>query len=187
MSAATAHSGTCTRELLRTIEIAFGRSASELAKMLRVSRQTIYRYRAGKEVASENKRRLQSLAEFTKGWASQIDRSFETNLKIVQPEGRTLLELLSDKELDFVTLERVILRGIETQQKDRALRHALVQELTREESLDERKDIVLERHESGKPVYVGDPANPGKIIQMFPDGRRFRGRISNRQFVPDNK
>jgi len=187
MPAVVTHAGTPTKDLLGTIELAFGRSATNLANVLRVSRQMIYNYRAGMEAASENKQRLQSLAEFVTGWISQVDRSFEVELKELQPEGRSLLDFLSDRELDFVALRRVIHRRIESRQRDRVVRHALVQELTRDETPEERKDVIRDRHESGKPVYVGDPDNPSKLIQMLPDGRRIRGQMVERQFLPDEK
>lgn len=184
---ATARSAASTRDLLGMIEVAFGQSATNLAKVLRVSRPMIYHYRAGKEAAAENKQRLQAVAAFASSWISQVDRSFEADLKSVQPEGRSILDFLSDRELDFVALQRVIHRSIESRRRDRALRHALAEELSREESTEERRDVVRDRHESGKPTYIGDPHNPGKLIQMLPDGRRIHGQMVNRQFVPDEK
>ena len=120
------------------------------------------------------------------GFLSLIS-SFEAELKTVQPEGRSLLDYLSDSELDFVTLRRVINRSLGGRRRDRVLRNQLADELTREETIEARQDIVRERHASGKPVYVGDPDNPGSLIQMLPNGRRIRGQMVNRQFVPDEK
>lgn len=68
---------------------------------------------------------------------------------------------------------------------DRALRRDLADELSREETIEARRDIVRERHASGKPVYVGDPSRPGKLIQLLPDGQRIRGQMMGRKFVPD--
>ena len=183
----TAHFGTTAKNLLDTIEIAFGRSPTNLAIMLRVSRPMIYHYRKGMEPAAENRRRLQALAEFTSDWIPQIDRSFEVDLKTEQPEGRSLLDYLSEPELDFVALRRVINRSLEVRRRDRALRRQLADELARKETIEERQDIVRERHRAGMPVYVGDPENPGKLIQMLPDGRRIRGQMVNRKFEPDEK
>ena len=182
-----AHFGTNTKEWLAIVEVAFGASATHLAQILRVSRPMIYHYRKGMEPSAENKRRLQVLAEFMNDWVSQLDQSFEAELKTVQPEGRSLLDYLSDSELDFVTLRRVINRSLGGRRRDRALRNQLADELTREETIEARQDIVRERHASGKPVYVGDPDNPGNLIQMLPNGRRIRGQMVNRQFVPDEK
>ena len=176
-----------TREWLGKVEVAFGRSATNLAQILRVSRPMIYHYRKGMESTAENRRRLKALAEFTNDWIPQIDDSLEVNLKTEQPEGRSLLDYLSDPELDFVALRRVINRSLEDRRRDRALRQLVADELSRKETLEERLDIVRERHGSGEPVYVGDPDNLGKLIQMLPDGRRIRGQMVNRQFVPDEK
>ena len=147
----------------------------------------IYHYRKGMEPTAENKRRLQALADFTTDWTSLIDQSFEVELKTVQPDGRSLLDLLSATELDFVALRRAIHRSLEGRRRDRALRRQLAHELTRDETIEARRDIVRERHVSGKAVYVGDPDSPGKLIQMLPDGRRVRGQMANREFVPDEK
>jgi len=57
----------------------------------------------------------------------------------------------------------------------------------RGETLEERRDIVRERREAGRPVYVGDPEAPGKLIQILANGRRVRGRMVKRRFVPDEK
>ena len=183
----TVYFETTTKEWLGTVEVAFGRSATNLAKILRVSRPMIYHYREGMEPTAENRRRLQALAEFTNEWVSQIDRSFEPDLKTLQPEGRSLLDYLSDPELDFIALRRVINRSLEGRRRDRALRRQLADELSREETIEERLDIVRDRHAAGRPVYIGDPDNLGKLIQMLPDGRRIRGQMMNRKFVPDEK
>ena len=72
-------------------------------------------------------------------------------------------------------------------ESDRALRRDLADELSREETIEARRDIVRERHVSGKPVYVGDPDTPGKLIQVLPNGRRIRGQMVNREFLRDEK
>jgi len=170
-------------EMLQTIETVFGDSESDLARMLRVSRPMIYHYRQGMEPADEKKQRLCTLAEFASEWSPLISSPLKNVLKKKQPEGRSLLEFLSDSPLDIVALRRVVGRNIPTH--DRALRTKLAAELNRPESADERQDIVRERHASGKPVYIGDRESPGKLIQILPDGRRIRGRMVNRRFIPD--
>jgi len=76
--------------------------------------------------------------------------------------------------------------SLEDRRIDKSLRRKLADELSREESIEERLDIVRDCHASGKPVYVGDPDNPGRLIQILPDGRRIRGQMVNRKFVPDD-
>ena len=36
----------------------------------------------------------------------------------------------------------------------------------------------------GKPVYVTDPAYPGMLVKVDPDGTRTPGRLENRKFIP---
>ena len=183
----SSHFETNAKELLGTIEVAFGRSPTNLASILRVSRPTIYHYRNGKEPSTENRRRLLALATLTSDWVSQIDRSLEPDLKTVQPEGKSLLDLLSDTELDFPAIRSAIHRSLKSRRRDRALRLQLADELSRDETIERRRDIILARHSLGKPIYIGDPDKPGKLIQMLPDGRRVRGHMVNRKFVPDEK
>lgn len=71
--------------------------------------------------------------------------------------------------------------------KDRILREALAERLERGKPIEERLDIVRERHAAGEPVYVGDPDKPGKLIQLQPGGRRIRGSLVNRKFIPDER
>lgn len=174
-----------TVKMLTAIENIFGDSASNMAKILRVSRPMIYHYREGMEPSVENKRRLQTLASLASDSYSQVSLPLRGHLKVKQPEGRTLLDFLSDEDLDVVALRRMLQRTIAT--ADRALRNNLAKGLSREESTDARGDIVRERHAAGRPVYVGDPDAPGKLIQILPGGGRVRGRIVKRQFVPDEK
>ena len=84
------------------------------------------------------------------------------------------------------SLRRATYMTLEDRQIDKSLRRKLADELSREESIEARRDIVRERHAAGMPVYCGDPDNPGKLIQMLPDGRRIHGQMVNRKFVPDD-
>ena len=174
-----------TKDSINLIEASFGSSAANLAKILRVSRPMIYKYRDGMEPKVQNKRRIQELAKIACKWNSIIGRSFESDLNTVQPEGRSLLNFLSDKEIDFIILDRVLLRCHEKYRNDRILREALTEKLEHDEPLENRLDIVRERHAKGSPVFAGDPENPGKLIQLLPDGRRIRGRLVDRNFIPD--
>lgn len=174
-----------TLTMLAAIENIFGDSATNMAKILRVSRPMIYHYRQGMEPSIENKRRLQTLAALASDSYSQVSRPLRGHLKAKQPEGRTLLDLLSDEDLDVAALRRMVQRTIAI--ADRALRNNLATELSREETADTRRDIIRERHAVGKPVYVGNADAPGELIQILPGGRRVRGRMVKRQFVPDEK
>jgi predicted transcriptional regulator len=172
-------------KMLEAIEYVFSDSASDIAKILRVTRPMVYHYREGMEPSPENKRRLETLAALASDWQSLEEQLLKPLLRVRQPEGKTLLDFLSDKHLDVAALRPILQRNIAT--ADQMLRKKLVTALTREESAEARRDIIRERHAAGKPVYVGDPVEPGKLIQILPGGRRIRGRMVKRQFVPDEK
>lgn len=172
-------------KMLGVIEHVFGDSASDIAKMLRVTRPMVYHYRAGMEPSLENRRRLETLAALASDWQLLDEQLLKPRLKVRQPEGKTLLDYLSAEHLDVVALRPILQRNVAT--ADQMLRKKLVTALTKEESTRARRDIIRERHATGKPVYVGDPAAPGKLIQILPGGRQIRGRMVKRQFVPDKE
>jgi len=174
-----------TNKMLNAIESAFGNSASDLARMLRVSRPMVYHYREGMEPSLENKRRLETLAGLAHELGGMVNCPLGALLDVKQPEGRTLLDYLSDEQLDVPALRRVLERNIRT--ADQALRNNLALSLARGETAEARSDVVQERLKAGKPVFVGDPDTPGKLIQILADGRRVKGRMIKRQFVPDEK
>lgn len=176
--------GSTTRAMLNTIETLFGGSATNLAKMLRVSRPMVYHYREGMEPTDENRRRLQLLASL----ASEIGSAGEPvkgALKAQQASGRTLLDFLCDENLDVTALRQMIRRSVDT--SDKAVRAKLADALTQQESAVRRGDVTKARHAEGKPVYIGDPETPGKLIQIRPDGSKIRGQMIRRQFVPDEE
>ena len=174
-----------TTKMLSAIEQMFGSSASDMAKMLKVSRPMIYHYRDGMEPSPENRRRLQTLAVLASEFNWLGNEPLSGLLKVKQPEGKTLLEFLSDDQLDVPAVRRVLERNIKT--ADKALRNHLAAALIHGETSEQRSDIVRERHKAGRPIYVGDPEAPGKLIQILPNGRRVRGRMVKRRFVPDEK
>jgi len=174
-----------TATLLGTVENAFGASVTDIAKMLRVSRPMVYHYRQGMEPSAENKTRLQTLALLANDWSALTDQPLKIALKAKQPEGGTLLDFLSGEKLDIATLRPIVQRTAIT--ADHATRRKLADALATPESTEARADIARERHAEWKPVYVGDPETPGKLIQLLPDGTRVRGRIINRQFVADDE
>lgn len=172
-----------TSNMLAALEQFFGTSATTLARMLRVSRPMVYHYRQGMEPSVENKRRLQLLASLaTESEVVGRDR-IEEVLRAQQPEGKTLLEFLSDDKLDLAVLRRLLWRNAQTQDQQVRVRMAAV--LSETESAESRSDVMRTRHAQGKPTYIGDPAALGKLIQVRPDGTRVRGKMVRRRFVPD--
>jgi transcriptional regulator with XRE-family HTH domain len=167
---------------LQRIERAFGDSATELAKILRVSRPMIYHYRRGMRPSVENFRRLKLLADFADYVSTEAGVSLGPVLKAPQPEGQSLLELLSAEIPDVALIKRILPRASADLQKRQRLATALGNATPHD-----RQDIMRDRHMSGKPVYVTDPDVPGRIVQIQPDQSRVRGRMVNRVFVPDEE
>lgn len=167
---------------LQKIERTFGDSASDLAKMLRVSRPMIYHYREGMEPAVENFRRIKLIADLADHVVGQTDLSLEPVLKLGQPEGITLLALLSEEKPDIPRLRRMLLRAGSDLEKRRRLATSLAYATPHD-----RQDIMRARHASGKPIYVTDRDVPERIVQIRPDQTRIRGRMVNRVFVPDEE
>lgn len=174
-----------TAALLIALEKLFGDSATDLAKMLRVTRPMVYHYREGMEPTVEKKRRLSTLATLASEWDALATEPLKGTLKAPQPGGRTLLEFLSDEKLDVTVLRQMLWRSI--QASDQMLRNRLANALGRNESSEARADVARARRSEGKPIYVGDPNAPGKLIQILPDGNRIRGRMVKRRFVPDEE
>ena len=174
-----------TAKMLGDIERVFGNSVTDIAKMLKVSRPMIYLYREGKEPALENRRRLQALSSLASEFIWHISEPLTNLLRIKQPEGRTLLEFLSERDLDVPAVRRVLERNVTV--GDKELRTRLAGVMMRTETIDERLDIIRERHKARRSVIVGDPENPGKLIKILPSGRRIHGRLVKRRFIPDDK
>jgi hypothetical protein len=170
-------------EMIGAVERLFGDSATQTARMLRISRPMVYHYREGMEPSTENRRRLYALAMLASELNASTTTQLDKCLKVRQQEGRTLLEFLSDEELDVPMLRRILRRNVDI--ADKALRQKLVASLAAGEDASARGDIRREREAQGRPVYLGDPDHPGKLIQLLPDGTRTRGQMVKRKFVPD--
>jgi hypothetical protein len=103
-------------------------------------------------------------------------------LKAPQPEGKSLLALLSDKNPNVPLLRRVLLRASTDVAKRKRVAESIAYATTHD-----RQDIMRERHARGLPVYVSDHEIPGRIIQVRPDKSRVRGRMVNRVFIADEE
>lgn len=89
---------------------------------------------------------------------------------------------LKADQLDLVAVREVLKRA---NLPDRRRRENLLTSLRQGETLEARDAVAAARKVAGKPVYIADPDNPSKIIQVLPNGSRIRGALVNREFVPD--
>lgn len=176
--------GRSTAEMVRDLQSFFGINVKETADILNVSRPMVYHYQKGMEPAPENRRRLALLTSFVDEWQSFDVSLVRSYLKVRQPEGKTLLDYLNEKEVDVVAVREIMRRATAP---DRRMRETLAKNILAGESLQQRRDIAEERHAAGKPVYVADPSAPHRIVQVLPDGTRIRGSMINRKFVPDGE
>jgi hypothetical protein len=67
---------------------------------------------------------------------------------------------------------------------DRSKREAVLALLNRLESSPERSAALRRVRGGERPVYGSDPAYPGLVVRIDPDGTRTPGRFENRRFVP---
>lgn len=169
-------------DLVNDVRSFFGLNAIETGKALRVSRQMVYHYQEGIEPMAEKKRRLAMLAKLANEWQGIDPALVKSYLHTPQPEGKTLLDYLEEDQINEVAVREIIKRA---RSPDRRQRENLAASLGQGETLEARRDIAKERQAAGKPVYIADPDDPSKIIQVLPDGSQIRGALVNRRFVPE--
>lgn len=174
--------GHSVAEIVKQMRSVFSLNVVETSKVLRVSRQMIYNYQQGIEPQPDKKRRLSILAELANEWQN-IDPTFvKSYIRSLQPEGKTLLDYLQEDNVDVVAVREILKRATSS---DRKRRESLLASLHQGETLEARRDIAEDRKATGKPIYIADPDNPSKIVQVLPDGTRTRGVMVNRRFVPE--
>lgn len=173
-----------TVDLVNRIEVTLGGTTTDVARMLGVSRQMYYKYKSGTEPSVENKRRLSCLATFGEQWASAARYSLPRLIKVQHAAGDSVFDVLSAEVVDFPAAHTMLRNLVSS--PDKELRTRLSNALSTKETVVQRGDIARALHENGKPVYVGDPDTPDRIIRIAPDGTRTHGQMVNRQFVPDD-
>ena len=66
----------------------------------------------------------------------------------------------------------------------KAKRQAVHARLERIATSNDRSQVTDALRRRGKPVYGTDPAYPGMVVRIDPDGTRTPGHFENRRFVP---
>jgi len=176
--------GRSTADMVRDLQSFFGINVKETANILHVSRPMIYHYQKGMEPEPDNKRRLSLLTSFVDEWQAFDVSLVQSYLKVLQPEGKTLLDYLNEEQINVIAVREIMRRATAS---DRRMRENLAKNLMAGETVQQRRDIATERHAAGKPIYVADSSAPHKVIQVLPDGTRIRGSMKNRKFVPDDE
>jgi len=122
-----------------------------------------------------------SLFAAAKQEAQATERSITGQIEHWARIGRAIEAILAHQEL--LTLKRVgeILAPLYPSTERRREVHDL---LTRIAMSPDRETTTAALRATGKPVYATDPAHPGLVIQVLPDGTRTPGRVEGRRFVP---
>ncbi len=112
--------------------------------------------------------------------AGAADRSITGQIEHWAKLGRAVESLLTSK--DAAGLKTL------TGQAPQAVRERQIIKLLDAFSVRSERTPALEKiHASGNPVYGTDPAYPGRIVRIDPDGTRTPGRFVKRRFVPAAK
>lgn len=113
--------------------------------------------------------------------AAAADRSITAQVEHWARIGRAVEAILGHEEL--LTLKRAgeLLTPVFPSATRRREVHDLLVALAASPDREATKAAV---RRSGKARYAADPAHPGLLVQIFPDGTRRLGRLEGRRFVP---
>lgn len=111
------------------------------------------------------------LVEKARAEADSADRSVTAQVEHWLKLGMALEDVLSHRQA--MQLKRHLAVGVP-------------EALERARSGAGQEAALAHLRESGQPRYGTDPAYPGRIIRIDPDGTRTVGSFVNRRFVPDS-
>jgi hypothetical protein len=115
--------------------------------------------------------------------ASATDRSITAQVEHWAKIGRSVETVLSHAETLNLKALGEILAPVSPSPVRRRRIHAILEKAAHRV---DGERILKEIHRAGGPVYASDPDHPGRVIRSLPGGRRERGRIIGRRFVPDS-
>ena len=102
-------------QMLIDIRSSFGIGMSQLAKFLRVERPTVYAWLQSRNTPRfDNKKRIESVWDVAKEWASNGLPAHSTALDQVLADGQTIREQLLEEHLRTFVIERAISRCVPT-------------------------------------------------------------------------
>jgi hypothetical protein len=113
--------------------------------------------------------------------AAATERSITAQIEHWAKLGRAVEEAL--KHADTLSLKRSggNLTNAFADESKRQNVHALLEDIVT--SVD-RARVTDKLRQRGKPSYETDPADPGRVVRIDPDGTRTPGHFENRRFVP---
>lgn len=89
-------------KMANEIKNRFGVNTSDLAKILQVSRPTVYKYLQGEGPTDSNLvSRMQQIYSLATEWSSITNRPISKELKRVYPRSRSLLDLITQNDIDM--------------------------------------------------------------------------------------
>lgn len=122
-----------------------------------------------------------SLFVVAKQEAQATDRSITAQIEHWARIGQAVEAILAHRELLTLKKAGELLSPVFPSLARRREVHDV---LMRVAATSDRKKALSAIRASGKPVYATDPAHPGMIVQVSPDGSRKLGRLEGRRFVP---
>ena len=123
-----------------------------------------------------------ALIDAARAAAEGADRSLAGQIEHWARLGRSVESALTVSD---VTRVKRSLGRLESELPEREVREKLLQSLRLAVSLDDLGNIgaAMDPMNAG-PRYGTDPAFPGLLVRVDPDGKRTPGRFVNRRFVP---
>ena len=121
------------------------------------------------------------LVQSARAEAVVSDRSITAQIEHWAKLGRAVEGAL--KHADTVALKRSggDLTNAFADPSKRQSMHALLENIV---ASADRSQITEKLRQRGKPSYESDPACPGRVVRIDPDGTRTPGHFENRRFVP---
>ena len=121
------------------------------------------------------------LVQSARAEAEATDRSITAQIEHWAKLGRAVEVAL--KHADTLALKRSggDLVSAFTGASKRQTVHALLEGIA---ASTDRSPVTDGLRQHGKPIYETDPAYPGMVVRIDPDGTRTPGRFENRRFVP---
>jgi hypothetical protein len=92
-------------ELVAEIKATLGVSVTDLAAIVRVSRQSIYDWIGGGQVSEANDARLRALHQVCQDWQSRVERPVGRLLRTKTADGPSLFDLLVTEPLDLQAVQ----------------------------------------------------------------------------------